>query len=321
MTNFEVRQLETVDYPRLAEIYNSNYPEYNLSPDEIRYDDEAWDYERYIQKQMTATISGRVEAFAAYWHSPIMYHPRKFSMTIMVDPAKQRSRIGSALYAQILTGLQPLNAILVRSRTRADQAGSKSFLQNRGFREITRDWESRLPVDAFSAEPFKHYAEQAASSGVTITTLAEEAKRDPDCYRKLYEIWFEKVGHDLPLPDAYTPTSFEDFMTRIIKGPSMLPEGCFIAKLDGRYVGISCCGKTEREPNDLYQWMTGVLREYRGKGIAISMKLRVIDFAARNGYHVIKTWNNSANEAMLAINHKLGYQRHVGWVTFEKTLN
>lgn len=156
---------------------------------------------------------------------------------------------------------------------------------------------------------------------MTITTLAEEAKLDPDCYRKLHELWYEKIAYDVPWPDAYTPISFEDYMNRVVKGPNVLPEGCFIVKVDGRYAGLSWSQKFEKEPNVLWQTITGVLREYRGRGIAIALKLRVIDFAARNGYDVIKTWNSSVNDAMLGINRKLGFQRHVGWITFEKPLN
>ncbi len=71
----------------------------------------------------------------------------------------------------------------------------------------------------------------------------------------------------------------------------------------------------------MWQAITEVLREYRGRGIAVALKLRVIDFAARNGYDVVKTRNGSANKAMLGINHNLGFRRHVGWITFEKPLN
>ncbi len=321
MTAFEVRQFESADYPRLAEIYYSNDPEVNVTADEIRFDDETWDYKKYILKQFVATISGRMEGWAQYWQSSEMYHPRKFRMDIAVDPLKQRLGLGSALYAQILAELQRLDAILVRCTTRENKIAGTTFLQSRGFVEINRDWESHLVVAGFSAEPFKHYVERAASEEVVISTLAEEAKVDPDCYRKLHELWYEKIAYDMPWPDAYTPMSFEGFMTRVVKDPGILPVGCLIAKVEGRYAGISWTKKLEKEPNVLWQMITGVLREYRGRGIAVALKLKVIDFAARNGYDVIKTRNGSANTAMLGINHKLGYRRHVGWITFEKTLN
>ncbi len=52
----------------------------------------------------------------------------------------------------------------------------------------------------------------------------------------------------------------------------------------------------------------------------MALKLEVIKFAKRHGASVIKTWNDSTNEGMLATNQKLGFQRHVGWIAFEKNL-
>jgi predicted GNAT superfamily acetyltransferase len=66
--------------------------------------------------------------------------------------------------------------------------------------------------------------------------------------------------------------------------------------------------------------MTGVRREYRGRGIAMTLKLGVIDFARRNGYNMIKTWNHSDNAPMLAVNARLGFKREVGWLSMEKNL-
>ena len=321
LTAFEVRRLEAADYLRLAEIYHSNDPEVNVTADEIRFDDETWDYKKYVLKQFVATISGRVEGWAIYWQEPDMYHPQKFSMNIAVDPLKQSLGLGSVLYAQILAELQRLYAILVRCEIKENMIAGKAFLQHRGFVEIHRKWESHLQVAEFSAEPFKHYEERTASQQVKITTLLEEAKLDPDCYRKLHELWFQKLGYDMPWPDTYTPISFEDFMTRVVKGPGILPDGCFIAKVEGRYVGLSWSQKSEKEPNVLWQMITGVLGEYRGRGIAVALKLRVIDFARRNGYDVVKTVNSSANKAMLGVNRKLGFRRHVGRITFQKPLN
>jgi len=76
----------------------------------------------------------------------------------------------------------------------------------------------------------------------------------------------------------------------------------------------------KKEPRSLYQGLTGVLREYRGKGIAVALKLRVLDFARKNGFDSIRTFNASTNEGMLSINAKLGFKRDLAWITFEKNL-
>jgi len=52
----------------------------------------------------------------------------------------------------------------------------------------------------------------------------------------------------------------------------------------------------------------------------MALKLRVIDFARRNQYDKIKTWNDTDNAPMLAVNTKLGFKREAGWITMEKNL-
>ncbi len=159
---------------------------------------------------------------------------------------------------------------------------------------------------------------KVTEQGVKISTLSEELQREPDYKRKLHELALA-IAPDVPAPDRFTGWSFEDTL-KYLKHPDILPDGFFIATDGDRYVGMSDVFKSEKEPEDLYQQLTGVLREYRGRGIAMVLKLRVIDFAKRHGARVIKTWNDSTNAPMLAINMKLGFQRRIGWITFEKNL-
>ncbi len=58
--------------------------------------------------------------------------------------------------------------------------------------------------------------------------------------------------------------------------------------------------------------MTGVRREYRGRGIALALKLLAIRFARSVGAQEITTSNDSLNAPMLAVNRKLGYQPQNG---------
>src|SRR5207245_4943489 len=103
-----------------------------------------------------------------------------------------------------------------------------------------------------------------------------------------------------------------------LKNPHLLPDGYFLAKDGSNFVGMSDVHRIDSEPAVLNQDDTGVIREYRGRGIATALKLRVIDFGKKNGYRIIKTWNDSVNASMLAINNKLGFKRQVGWILMEK---
>ncbi len=51
----------------------------------------------------------------------------------------------------------------------------------------------------------------------------------------------------------------------------------------------------------------------------MALKLATIGYAREHGYTMIKTWNATVNEGMLAINGKLGFVRQPAWIEFEKT--
>ena len=317
----ELRECESRDYEHLVKIINAIYTEYRTTADEMRYEDDSLDRTKYTMKRQVAVEPGSKEvvAYGYYGHDPSMFHPKKFWMSINVHPAWQRKGIGTGLYDRILEDLQELQATKLWSGAREDMASGTAFLQRKGFHEKMTAWESRLDLPSFSFDKFTEYPERTASHGITITTLREASEQDPDCYRKLYEL-YSSVMEDVPRPDTSTQLSFEDFLKYDAKHPNSLPDGYFLAKDGERYVGLSALGQSQEEPEDAYQWMTGVHREYRRKGIAMTLKLKVIQFAKRQGYRVIKTWNDSLNRSMLAVNEKLGYTRHVGWITFEKKI-
>lgn len=53
--------------------------------------------------------------------------------------------------------------------------------------------------------------------------------------------------------------------------------------------------------------MTGVLKEYRRRGIATALKVLSIEFARSLGVSVIYTVHAAANIAAIAMNRRLGY--------------
>ena len=65
---------------------------------------------------------------------------------------------------------------------------------------------------------------------------------------------------------------------------------------------------------------TGVLREYRGRGLARALKVLATEEARQQGRRWISTMNNARNTAMLAINSSLGYERQPGLWFLRKTL-
>jgi len=71
------------------------------------------------------------------------------------------------------------------------------------------------------------------------------------------------------------------------------------------------------EPSNVQQLLTGILPEYRRRGIATALKMKTIEYAHKHGFRRILT--NSENPAMQALNAKLGF-RPGPWFVFRKTL-
>ncbi len=316
----ESREFLETDYPRLSEIHNSNHPDYTRSTDEYRIMDVSLDRSKYYRQRHAFLENNTIVGFGVVSHVIDMYHPRKYWIELLVDPESHGRGIASAIYDRLNEELVKLNAIVAWAGSRENLPRLTRFYQRRGFEEKQKSWESRLKVQSTDPEKFEEYTEKVEKQGITITNLAEERKRDPDSLRKLHEL-VNLISADMPQPAPFTPFSYEQWKAFEIKSPNLLPEGYIIAKDGHQYVGLSMIWRIEKEPKHVVQGNTGVRREYRGRGIAVAMKLGVIDYTRRNGYEKIKTWNDSTNAAMLAVNTKLGFKREVGWVTLEKSLH
>ncbi len=317
-TRVTIRPATDADYPALAAIENAVFTDYPTTPDTIRFGDEHRD-PKCRQARFIAEREGEAVGVGSYSQSASMYHPRKFGLGVTVRPEWQGQRIGAALYDHTLGALDPFAPLSIRGQVRADWANSVHFLRVRGFGETMRSWESRLAVADFDPAPFAGAEARTAASGITIRTFAELAS-DPERDHKLYEL-DRDLSEDVPHPEPHTPISREFFVERILADPDLIPEAYFVAidAATGEYAGMGQLWHSQGS-DDLYNGLTGVRRAYRRRGIALTLKLRGIAYAKAQGRPTIKTWNESNNRAMLAINEALGFVKQPVWIDFAKTL-
>ncbi|MDP9363174.1 MAG: GNAT family N-acetyltransferase [Chloroflexota bacterium] len=316
----EVRPFRDADYPRYVEIGNAAYPEFPNSEAEVRRADTAWDHARFFKRRFVAEDgAGRVVGGGTIYHLPEQFHPDRYGLDVMVPPASRRQGIGSALYGRMLAELRGRGAAAVRAEAKASMPDGVDFLAHRGFVEVQWAWESRLDVAAFDPAPFAGAEARAADHGVAFTTLAAERARDPEALAKAHDLHLV-CNRDVPEPDPVTDVPYEHFLGHEVEGPGALPDGYLLA-LDGdRYVAQSSLFASEENPDVLFQGLTGVRPEYRGKGIAMALKLRTVAYARAHGKREIRTWNNTRNRPMLRINEAMGFVKQPVWVVLQKDL-
>jgi len=199
-------------------------------------------------------------------------------------------------------------------------ADGLEFALHRGFTETKRDWESRLDVNAFDAAAFADAPKRVGAHGVTITTLADELARDPEAIRAVYELDCD-CGRDVPMTDGFTPVAFDLWRKEVLESPAATPDAYYIAvSPDGRYLGVSNLWRSLEDPTFIWQGLTGVRREARGKGIAMALKLATVEYARTHGIGEIKTWNDQRNQPMLRINEAMGFVKQPAWIEMRKDL-
>jgi mycothiol synthase len=313
-----VRDFAPADYEAWVAASNRCYPDYPWTVKEMRHYDDAFDTKRFFKLRYVAEADGRLVGGVESGHRPSRFHPDRYSFDMFVVPDARRRGHGTALYEAAIATLRTRNALAATGGVKESMTDGVEFFTKRGWRDVKRDWESRLAVAGFDFAKFASADVRIAKEGITVATLADEMARDAGAVRKAYELT-DVLRIDVPATDAPTEETFEEWdRTHGTKSPTFMPEAFFIAiDKDGRWVGMSNLERSLEDPTFVWQGLTGTRREDRGRGIAMALKLRTVTFAQRMGVDHIKTWNDQRNRPMLSINEAMGFEKQPIWIAIE----
>jgi mycothiol synthase len=244
--------------------------------------------------------------------------PGVYRFYAMVDPEWRRRGIAQALLARLEQYAEKQGAARLISDCLENMEGSIRFLERSGFQQSGLRFESVCDLTAFDESAFAGGIERVTAAGYELTTLAAERRINFNADRDLYEL-DEAISQDIPWPGGLKASiSYENFRRMTLDGPDADPAAIFIAKRDGVYAGYTAA--SFRSPHIGHTGMTGVRREHRGQGLALALKLRSFHVMKERGCTETLTHNDTANQAILALNRKLGYQKRPGVLLWEKML-
>ena len=236
-----------------------------------------------------------------------------------VAPAYRRRGLGTRLADEVERFAAANRVRWVEAEVRESNLPvALPFVGRRGYIELERyrsSVQAPSTVDLSGLDQLRSRLEREGIELVAFPAIDSPHARD-ELYRATLPIWRD-MPHE-PHVDWEDP-SLEAFHRGTFERPSVLLDGYFVARDGERIVGLSYL--VRRPDGDGEVGDTGVLRDYRRRGIARALKMMVTKYAAEHGIKRVHTGNRADNEGMLAINRELGFVPGEEIVIFEKTLS
>lgn len=271
-----------------------------------------------VRHRLVATDpAGEVIAYANVFSRPENW-ARNFHFTLVTAPGARRQGVGNALLDQVSAWAQSAGGKYLRTSVDDTREESARFAQNRGF-ALNHTLVNRLEVPAFDeAATFPGVVDRVAASGIRFLRFADLEREA--ALQRLYQL-YKVTDMDSPGYAGTDPANYpkyEAWYDDLFGGGKTLEESILLAVDGDRWVGVTILQK-DGPDRGLYTEYTGVLREYRSRGIALALKLLSVRFAKEYGAPYMITRNDATNGPMLAVNSKMGYHKVEGrfWLVKE----
>ena len=304
MTSFRPMNIES-DAAEMARLYSYTVAE-PITSETVR----DWWTLRVGEIRVTMLAFDETRRAIGYWDvdRETWMKPGRFFVNVIVAPEARGEGLGAQMYRDALGIACERGATHLESSVRETDLISLKFAERRGFKIEYHAFESTLDLTDFDEHRFDDLMARVEAEGFRFFSLAEAGVTDEN-KRKLYEVnraaGLDNPGNDRTFPDFYA------FSKNVFEASWFRADTQILASHGDQWVGLSAIGMYPSDKH-AYNAFTGILREYRGRGLAQALKLQTLLLAKKEGMRYIRTHNDSKNAPMLAINRKLGYQPEPG---------
>jgi mycothiol synthase len=234
------------------------------------------------------------------WHSP--EGVARGEITVVRESC--RAGVGSALLDALSAWARELGYVDLMGPVKETDDVSLAWAKRRGFVEVGRN--SLLALDLTRA------AKPAVEppGGIEIVSWAERPGVEAGMYAVAREAY-----PDVPGEEDSEMASFEQWLAMDMQGVGDRREATFVALAGDEVVAYAKLSLSRARPTVAMHDMTGVRRDWRGRGIARALKAAEIAWAFENGYERLETHNEERNEPIRRLNERYGYVVEPGSVT------
>lgn len=316
----QIRDFSSEDYPALVAIHDSLNIIWPESPRNI----QAWiDTDRNRDpkckyRRFTAELDGQTIGTASFGNRLDDYGPHKFYINIEVLAPFRNRGIGAALYDHLMSALEQLEPEILRTDILANQIQSYPFVEKRGFKEVWRETPVHLDLPGYDLKPYRDCKAKLNADNISIKTLAE-LKDLPDFEQRLFELYREAARYVPCEFDELDIGPFDDWLNWCLNHPTTVPDAFFVAVQNDCFIALHETGIYANQPV-LMGGLLGTLPEFRGRGIALALMIRAIQYGKDHGLDTFKTCTAVTNAPMQKLFNKMGFARDPEWLQCQKNI-
>lgn len=240
------------------------------------------------------------------WHSK----PGVALVEAWTVPDARGHGVATGVFEELARWASDRGCIELRASVDEDDPESLAWAERHGFREIGRS--TRLVLDLTAIDP----PAVDPPAGIVVATWAER----PGSEHGLYDVYRE-AEPDIPGEEHNELPGFEEWLADDMQGTSDSPEAVFVAFAGDEVVGFAKLSLPEEGGDTVYHDLTGVLRAWRGRGIASALKRAQIAWAAAHGYRRLVTANDELNVPIRRLNERFGYVPEPGSIVLHTMLD